>query len=69
VAVLTDEMMEKFWVMKLLNDSTAIKVEIIPGVRNNDVIEVKEPLFKESDQFLISGNYGLPDTAFVKVIH
>jgi len=69
VAVLTDEMMKKFWVMKLLNDSTAIKVEIIPGVRNNDVIEVKEPLFKESDQFLISGNYGLPDTAFVKVIH
>ncbi len=65
--VLTDEMMEKFWVMKLLNDSTAIKVEVKPGVRNLDLVEIMEPLFKPDDKFLISGNYGLPDTVFVKV--
>ena len=68
VAVLSDEMMEKFWVMKLLNDSTAIRVEIIPGSRNKEVIEIRTPLFKPDDKFLTSGNYGLPDTAFVKVI-
>ncbi len=68
VAVLSDEMMEKFWVMKLLNDSMAIKVEIMPGSRNKEVIEIRTPLFKADDKFLTSGNYGLPDTAFVKVI-
>jgi hypothetical protein len=65
--VLADEMMEKFWVMKLINDSTAVKVPIMPGVQNLDLVEIKEPIFKPDDKFLISGNYGLPDTAFVKV--
>lgn len=69
VAVLSDEMMEKFWVMKLINDSMAVKVDIKPGIKNNDVIEIAEPTFNPDDKFLISGNYGLPDTAFVKVIH
>lgn len=68
-AILSDEMMEKFWVMKLINDSTAVKIDIDPGVSNKEVIEVKSPIFNTEDQFLISGNYGLPDTALVKVIH
>jgi len=67
-SVLTDEMMEKFWVMKLMNDSTAVKVPIKPGVQNLDLVEIREPIFKPDDKFLISGNYGLPDTALVNVI-
>lgn len=69
VAVLSDEMMENFWVMKLLNDSMAIKVDITVGTMNNESVAIKKPLFNVGDQFLVSGNYGLPDTAFVKVIH
>ncbi len=61
--------MEKFWVMKLLNDSIAVKVEISPGLRNSAAVEIMEPQFRIDDKFLISGNYGLPDTAFVSVIH
>jgi hypothetical protein len=53
--------------MKLMNDSTAIKVPITPGVRNLDLVEIREPKFKPDDKFLITGNYGLPDTAFVNV--
>lgn len=67
MAVLSDEMMEKFWVMKLVNDSTAIKVEVVPGVANNALVEIIKPLFKAGDKFLTTGNYGLPDTAFVTV--
>lgn len=69
MAVLSDEMMEKFWVMKLINDSTAIKVDVMPGTMNKELVEIKTPLFKVDDKFLISGNYGLPDTAFVRVNH
>ncbi len=67
-AVLSDEMMEKFWVMKLINDSTAIKVDVEPGNMNKESVEIMRPLFKVDDQFLISGNYGLPDTARVKLL-
>ena len=66
--VLTDEMMEKFWVMKLLNDSTAVKILVTPGIRNRESVEIMEPIFNVSDRFLITGNYGLPDTARVIVM-
>jgi hypothetical protein len=66
--VLTDEMMEKFWVMKLMNDSIAVKIGVTPGIRNRESVEILEPVFNADDKFLITGNYGLPDTARVTVI-
>lgn len=66
--VLSDEMMQSFWVMKLLNDSTAIKVPVITGNRNKEEIEIISPHFAANDRILINGNYGLADTALVKVI-
>ena len=68
-AILSDEMMKNFWVMKLINDSTAIKVDISPGHTDNESVEIIEPDFKDHDKFLVTGNYGLPDTAFVRIIH
>lgn len=66
-AVLADEMMEEFWVMKLENDSTAIKIKITPGTMDSKFVKILSPTFQPDDQFLISGNYGLPDTAYVRV--
>ncbi len=66
--VLTDEMMEKFWVMKLLNDSIAVKIWVTPGIKNRELVEIIVPVFKADDKFLITGNYGLPDTARVTVL-
>ncbi len=66
--VLSDEMLENFWVMQLINDSTAVKIPVTLGSRNRESVEVTSPAFKQEAKFLLSGNYGLPDTAFVKVI-
>ena len=60
--------MKNFWVMKLINDSTAVKVPVITGISDNGYVQIKMPLFKDTDLFLTSGNYGLGDTANVKVI-
>jgi len=65
--LLSDEMMQKFWVMKLINDSTAIKVSVKTGLKNKEEVIVSEPLFSSTDLILSSGNYGLADTAFVHV--
>jgi len=66
-ALLADEMMHKFWVMKMINDSMAVKVYVKPGLRSKDEVEIKEPLFNKTDRILITGNYGLPDTAYVQI--
>lgn len=67
-AVLSDELMQNFWVMKLINDSTAVKVPVSIGSQNETMIEIKTPVFNSSDKILNSGNYGLSDTALVKVL-
>jgi hypothetical protein len=65
--VLSDEMMQDFWVMKLINDSTAVKVPVIIGNKNDKEIEINSPIFNSNDRIIINGNYGLTDTASVKI--
>ncbi|MDA9555760.1 efflux RND transporter periplasmic adaptor subunit [Pelobium sp.] len=67
--VLTDESQQNFWIMKMINDSTAVKIPIKKGIENNDRIEILSPVLNEKDQILLTGNYGLADTASVKIQH
>jgi len=67
-AILTDETQTEFWVMKILNDSTAAKVPVKKGIETSDKVEIVSPTFAGSDKILISGNYGLADTARVKIV-
>lgn len=66
-AVLSDESLSNFWVMKMINDSTAVKVPIKKGIESGDKVEILSPEFSPTDKILLTGNYGLSDTAFVKV--
>jgi multidrug efflux pump subunit AcrA (membrane-fusion protein) len=67
-AILTNETMNEYWVMKLVDDSTAVKEDITPGKKTREDVEIVEPVFAPSDRILISGNYGMPDTAKVTII-
>jgi Barrel-sandwich domain of CusB or HlyD membrane-fusion len=66
-AVLTDETESNFWVMKMTDSSTAVKVSIKKGLETQDRVEIVSPPFSATDRILITGNYGLPDTAKVKI--
>jgi len=66
-AVLTDEVQGNFWVMKLKDSATAIKVPIKKGMETKDRVEIISPSFSDKDKVLLTGNYGLPDTAKVKL--
>ncbi len=63
--VLSDEIMENFWVMKLINDSTDVKVPVKKGISTDQKIEITSPVFDAGDRIIYSGQYGLPDTALV----
>lgn len=67
-AVLTDESMSSWWVMKMLNDTTAVRVDVDPAITSGAWIAIKKPEFKPGDQILTTGNYGLADTARVRII-
>jgi multidrug efflux pump subunit AcrA (membrane-fusion protein) len=67
-AVLSNESQTNFWVMKMVDSVTAIKIPVVKGTETEDRIEILRPQFSGNDKILVSGNYGLPDTAKVKVI-
>jgi multidrug efflux pump subunit AcrA (membrane-fusion protein) len=68
-AVLSDELLKQFWVMKMQNDSTAVKVPVTLGNKNSGEIEILSPKFNSGDRIITSGNYGLADTALVNIIN
>ena len=67
-AVLTDETQTNFWVMKLIDSSTAVRVPVTKGIETTDRVEILTPVFTTRDQILLTGHYGLPDTALVKIV-
>lgn len=67
-AVLTDESQSSFWIMKMIDSITAVKIPVTKGLETTDRVQILQPKLASSDRILLTGNYGLPDTAKVKII-
>jgi multidrug efflux pump subunit AcrA (membrane-fusion protein) len=67
-AVLSNETQNEFWVMKLINDTTAVKTIVKKGIESGGKIEILSPAFNSTDRVAVTGNYGLADTAKVKIV-
>ena len=67
-AVLSNDTQTEFWVMKLINPTTAIKVPVKTGIEVGDRIQIISPKFSKDDRIVVTGNYGLTDTAKVKIV-
>ena len=66
-AVLANELQTDFWVMKLINDTTAVRVPVKTGLQRSTRIEILRPRFGPRDRFVSKGGYGLADTARVTI--
>ncbi len=66
-AVLTNETQTEFWIMKMTDSTTAVKVPVTRGLEISDRVEILAPRLMPSDLILLTGNYGLPDTAKVMI--
>jgi multidrug efflux pump subunit AcrA (membrane-fusion protein) len=67
-AVLSNETQNEFWVMKLINDTTAVKIPVKKGIESGGKIEILSPKFNPADRVAVTGNYSLADTAKVKIV-
>ncbi|WP_295719658.1 HlyD family efflux transporter periplasmic adaptor subunit [Mucilaginibacter sp.] len=67
-AILSNETQTEFWVMKLINATTAVKIPVKKGIESGGKVEILSPKFSPRDKIVISGNYGLADTAKVKIV-
>jgi multidrug efflux pump subunit AcrA (membrane-fusion protein) len=67
-SVLADETQSSFWVMKIIDSTTAVKVPVTKGIETKDLVEILSPHFTTDDRFVLTGNYGLGDTAKIKIV-
>lgn len=66
-AILSNETQEKFWVMKVSDDSLAIQVGVQKGIENDSLIQIIHPAFDPNDKIISEGGFGLPDSSKVTV--
>ncbi len=64
-AVQTDEEQKEFWVMKLMNDSIAVRVDVMTGTQNDSLTEIISDEISADDKIVLQGAYGLPDSSIV----
>lgn len=67
-AVLSNEVQSEFWIMKMIDSVTAVKVPIKKGLETINQVEVLSPSLSSTDRIVLTGNYGLTDTAKVTII-
>ena len=66
-AVLTNETEDQFWIMKIINDSIAVRVPVEKGLEENGKTEILKPILTDKDLIILKGAYGLTDSTKVKV--
>lgn len=67
-ALLSDETQSEFWIMKMKDSITAIRVDVKKGIENNTNVEILTPTLSLRDKIVLTGHYGLSDTAKVVII-
>jgi multidrug efflux pump subunit AcrA (membrane-fusion protein) len=62
-AIMTNETLDQLWVMKLLNDTLAVRVDVSKGIENDKYVQITKPELSLTDRIIGDGAFGLPDTA------
>jgi len=67
--LMTNPLMTRFWIMKLINDSVAVSIPVKVGNQTHNQVEILSPEFNEQDRIISEGGYGLNDTALVEIMN
>lgn len=68
-ALLGNELQTSFWVMKLVNDTTCVKLPVTKGLETDSLVQLLNSGLTNMDRLVSEGGYGLPDTAIVRIIN
>lgn len=66
-ALQTNELLSEFWVMKIVNDSLALKQTVLPLLKNDSLVQVKSDGIKVSDLVITEGSYQMQDSTVVRI--
>ncbi len=64
-SVQTDEMQKEFWLMKIIDNSLALKVPVKIGLQNDSMTEIISDKISVADKIVWQGAYGLADSSLI----
>ncbi len=67
-ALQTNELLTRFWVLKMVNDSLAIKKRVTPLLENDSLIQVASGELQVNDRVITEGGYQMQDSTRVRII-
>lgn len=65
-ALQTNELLTAYWVMKIVNDSIAIKVMVTPKLKNDSLVQIQSDKIHLNDKVILDGAYQMQDSTLVK---
>jgi len=66
-ALQTNELLTKFWVMKVVNDSLALKLQVTTLLKNDSLVQIKSEGIKVNDLVITKGGYQMQDSTIVSI--
>jgi len=63
----TNELLTDYWVMKVINDSLAIKVSVTPALKNDSLVQISSRDLKLEDKIILEGAYQMQDSTIVSI--
>jgi multidrug efflux pump subunit AcrA (membrane-fusion protein) len=66
-AVMSNETLDQFWIMKLIDDQTAVRVDIKKGIENDSLVQIINPELSLTDRIVTDGAFGMPDTSKIVI--
>jgi len=66
-SLMTDETQSEYWVMKITEGNTAVKIPVAKGIENDSIAEIISSDLKINDLIISEGAYGLPDSTTVSI--
>lgn len=67
-ALQTNELITKFWVMKVVRDSLAVKEEVTPLLQNDSLVQIRSSGVKLHDLVIVEGGYEMQDSTVVNIV-
>ena len=66
-ALQTNELLTEYWVMKVFNDSLAIKQQVVPQLKNDSLVQIQSNTLKIGDLVISEGAYQMQDSTVVSL--
>jgi len=66
-ALQTNELLTDYWVLKVEDDTLAVKTAVIPTLKNDTITGIISEGLKPNDQVITQGAYQMQDSTFIKI--